>query len=616
MNKKITALCIALFSATVSFGQFFVQTTYRGAFGPEGTYDWTKGWTEFDPEFATYPSTNKTVSTDITSNTTWSTGDVVLLQNKIYVKNGATLTIEPGVIIRGDKATEGTLIITKGSKIMASGTPGKPIVFTSNLSEGSRAPGDWGGIIVLGNAVNNQGTAVVEGGLDATDAAYGGSNDADNSGVLQYIRIEFAGIAFQPDKEINSLTLGSVGSGTTIDHIQCSFGGDDSFEWFGGTVNLKYIISYRTVDDDFDSDFGFSGKIQFGLIVRDPDLADQCTCSTSEGFESDNDGSGTAATPQTSAVFSNITLIGPYRGSTSNSIDSKFKRALRIRKNSGISVFNSVFTDFPTGLHIDGTASETNAQAVNGLVFANNTLAGMGSGKNLQVNSGSTFGIAAYFAANNNDSVASSTSLMFVNAYPDLDVAPSYMLKSGSPLLTGASFSNTTKFGTVVACALDITAPTVVSDTNNAGLGSITASVASANGTITYVWNHSASATSSSATGLTAGSYTVYAIDALGCVDSVQATVGNVTGINDESISQFNINPNPVIDVLNIKFNSTSNTAFVKVVSITGQIVYSEVMNSNGSFKKSIDMTNLRSGVYFVQILSDNSIITKKVVRN
>lgn len=449
--KKVYLFILMAMATLGSNAQFFQGTAYKGAFGPAGSTDWTSGWANWDPENTAYPATTSEVNTDITSNTTWATGSVILLKNKVYVTNGATLTIQPGVIIRGDKATEGTLIISRGSKIMAAGAASSPIVFTSNFdNDGSRAPGDWGGLILLGSAVNNQGMVVVEGGLDPVKAEYGGTNDNDNSGVLQFVRIEFAGIAFQPDKEINSLTLGSVGSGTTIDHIQCSFGGDDGFEYFGGTVNAKYLISYRMIDDDFDTDFGFRGNIQFGLIVRDPDLADQCSCSTSEGFESDNDGSGTAATPQTSAVFSNITEIGPYRGSTSNAIDAKFKRALRIRKNSSISVFNSVFTDWPTGLHIDGTASESNA--TNGtLKFKNNVLAGMGT--DLQVNSGSTFDINTFFTSNNNSSLTNATDAMFVSPYPDLlaipVATPDYRLQSGSPLATGADFSDS-KFGTVI----------------------------------------------------------------------------------------------------------------------------------------------------------------------
>ncbi len=438
MKKLYTFLTASLFSITL-IAQNFTPTSYLGAFAPAPAAAWTDSWTNWDPQSVAYPSTNTTVNSDITSNTTWTTGTVVLLQNKVYVTNNAVLTIQPGVVIRGDKATEGTLIISRGSQIQAQGTVANPIVFTSNFSSGSRAPGDWGGLIILGNATNNQpgGTAVIEGGLDTLKAQYGGSNDQDNSGVLSYVRIEFGGFPFQPDKEINGLTMGSVGAGTTINNIQVSFANDDAFEWFGGTVNCYNLVSYCTVDDNFDSDNGFRGHCQFLLSVREPSLADQCTCSTSEGFESDNNAGGTVATPITGAVFSNVTDIGPYRGSTSNSIDAKFKRALRIRRNSSISIFNSVFTDWPTGLHIDGTSSEANAIAST-LVFKNNVFAGMGA--NTQVNSGSTFDITNFFTSNSNTSYPNATDVQFTNPY-DFSIND-FRPQAASPLASGADFSH------------------------------------------------------------------------------------------------------------------------------------------------------------------------------
>jgi len=244
--------------------------------------------------------------------------------------------------------------------------------------------------------------------------------------------------------------LGSVGSSTEIDHIQVSFCNDDSYEWFGGTVNAKYLIAYRGVDDDFDTDNGYRGKVQFGLIVRDPQLADQCNCSTSEGFESDNDASGTDSQPKTAAVFSNITVVGPYRGSLTNTIDGKFRRALRIRRNSSISVFNSVFTDFPTGIFIEGSKSSANAKATNGLVFANNTFAGMKT----NLTADTSLDVKSYFLSNKNDTLASTANL-FVNPYPSLDQEADYRLPAGSPLLSGADFSNTVKLGSVIGVGVE-----------------------------------------------------------------------------------------------------------------------------------------------------------------
>jgi len=321
----------------------------------------------------------------------------------IYVEDGVTLTIEPGTVIKGtnvsydgtDAATGSSLIVKRGGKLMAEGTREQPIVFTSNAPKGQRQASDWGGIILCGKARNNQGEMLIEGGVDAY---HGGDDDNDSSGKLRYIRLEFGGYPYAADTEINGLTMGSVGRGTTIEYIQVSYCGDDSFEWFGGSVNCKYLIAYHGWDDDFDTDNGFSGKIQFALGVRDPKIAD---VSNSNGFESDNDNPGSAQTPFTTAVFSNVTIIGP-RGQDANFKNSNtdyitgynwgttttaafpiktgiFQAAVQIRRNSRISVFNSVFTGYPVGLLLDKQRGDTHGAATRGdLVLKNIHMAGMG----------------------------------------------------------------------------------------------------------------------------------------------------------------------------------------------------------------------------------------------
>ena len=189
-----------------------------------------------------------TVSGDISANTTWTSNNIYLLSGFVYVTNNAELTIEPGTVIKGDKATKGSLIITRGSKIWADGTSSAPIVFTSNEPVGTRTYGDWGGLIVLGKASINDpaGEKVIEGGVDPVKGLYGGTDDADNSGTLRYVRIEFPGIAFQPNNEINGLTLGGVGNGTTIDYVMVSFSGDDAFRmlWWYGEREAPDLLPY------------------------------------------------------------------------------------------------------------------------------------------------------------------------------------------------------------------------------------------------------------------------------------------------------------------------------------------------------------------------------------
>jgi hypothetical protein len=176
-----------------------------------------------------------TLSGEITGSVSLSNDTIYIIEGFVYIKDGGLLFIEPGTILRGDKDSKGTLICTKTGILLAQGTPEQPIVFTSNEPEGTRAAGDWGGVIILGEAPINVpgGTAIIEGGIDTPDGdgEYGGANSADVSGGLQYVRIEYAGIAFTPGNEINGLTLGGVGNATLIDHVMVSYSGDDSLNF-------------------------------------------------------------------------------------------------------------------------------------------------------------------------------------------------------------------------------------------------------------------------------------------------------------------------------------------------------------------------------------------------
>lgn len=395
---------------------------------------------------------NLILSGKITSNTTLKANKIYKLRGLVYVTNGATLTIEPGTKIVGEADKNGALIITRGSKIMAEGTAANPIIFTSEKPSPKR--GDWAGVVILGNAPTNasfggaNGVGEIEGGINNSEGLglYGGTNAADNSGVLKYVRIEYAGYAFLPDKEINGLTFGGVGSGTTVDYVEVAYANDDSFEWFGGTVNCSHLISYKGLDDDFDTDNGFSGKVQFGIAVRDSQVAD---VSGSNAFESDNDANGSTLNPQTSATFSNMTIIGPINSAASGSINALFQNALQIRRNSSISVFNSVFTGFPVGLFIDATkGSPTDNNIVgNKLFFENNVLAGMQTPLKFgpSTSTPTTYTLAdltTWFNAKGNTILASTADVKLANAWAPAGTTPNFTPGSGSPLLTGGAFTN------------------------------------------------------------------------------------------------------------------------------------------------------------------------------
>jgi hypothetical protein len=396
-------------------------------------------------EVLVVPSTGQviTVSGDITSNTKWYGNAKYLLSGFVYVKNNATLTIEPGTIIKGISGTKAALIIEKGSKIMAQGTAANPIVFTSDKPKGQRSYGDWGGLVICGQAPTNKhdgsiaNNGVAEGGIGST---YGGSVSNDNSGILQYVRIEFPGIGLTAtaNSEINGLTLYSVGSGTTIDHVQVSYSGDDSYEWFGGTVNAKYLVALRGWDDDWDTDNGFVGKVQFFVSLRDPASADQ---SSSNGFESDNDADGSTLAPFTAPIFVNGSVFGP-KVNTSTTINSLFAHAMQLRRGSRISIYNTVFAGWPYGLFIDGASGDSPAQATNNVLQIENcVMSGMGS--NYKTNGTSLQTPDVWFTATaRNNSVFATNDLINVTNPFNL-TSPNFLPATGSPLFTGASFTNT-----------------------------------------------------------------------------------------------------------------------------------------------------------------------------
>ncbi len=390
MKKKILSILpLLLFTVLIVNAQ--EPTTYRGAFAPAPVAQWTDNWANFNPNNTPYgtglPVATKTgvLGNFATPSTiTWVKDSVYLLQGPVYLDSLCTLIIQPGTIIKGDQAVViSSLIIQRGATLIANGTPCEPIVFTSSRAAGARVAGDWGGVTLLGRARTNQGTNVNIEGIGTTEprARYGGLIDTDNSGSLKYVRIEFAGYPLTPGNELNSLTMGGVGSGTTIDYVQVSFANDDSYEWFGGSVNCKHIIAYRGLDDDFDTDFGYSGLVQFGLAIKDPALSDG---SLSEGFESDNNNFNSpnfTGTPQTNARFYNITQIGAYRcgnnlGGITNptSPTNAHRRGARIRRNSSISIFNSILMNNFNGLFIENAPTQANFTAGT-LQFKNNIIA-------------------------------------------------------------------------------------------------------------------------------------------------------------------------------------------------------------------------------------------------
>lgn len=431
-----------------------------------------------DPTPTPTPSTPTTrevveVTGSLTGTNEWTNNKIYRLNGFVRVQDGAVLNIQAGTVIYGDYESKGTLVVQMGGTINAIGEPNRPIVFTSEKSPGLRQPGDWGGVVLCGRAYNNVpgGTAELEGGYGAF---HGGTNDDDNSGTLRYVQINFAGIPINPNEEVNSLTMGSVGRGTTIEFVQCAYGLDDAFEWFGGTVNAKHLVAYRGLDDDLDVDLGYTGNVQFALCIRGASLADQ---SGSNGFEVDNNGQGNDNLPYTAGTFSNISIIGPKK-TRETPISLQFQHCAQLRRNSRLKIHNTFMTGYPDGLFINGSASAAAATAGDlqvrnvvlagvdnwggngwgsaGTVFTNAPANGAQHPNNPRGNALKTdadgFDVAAWYGT-------SSFNNQLLDKWEDAGIdggifdlgTPSVLPVAGSILLNGASFTGLPSFFDVVS---------------------------------------------------------------------------------------------------------------------------------------------------------------------
>jgi len=293
---------------------------------------------------------------NITANTTFTAGKTYVIpqRKQLFVEPGATLTIEPGTVIKGEQGS--VLVITRGAKILAAGTAAKPIVLTSAQDDDKKTPGFWGGLLVLGAAPINTNRDPVDptkSRLEATfeaftsampEGLFGGSDPHDNSGTLTYVRIEFAGFNFVADREFNNLTLCGVGDGTTIDYVQVHGGSDDGVEFFGGTVNVKHLVSSQNQDDGFDTDNGWVGKAQFVIVqnVSHPATLPEA----SNGYESDNHADPATSyvlEPRTEPTIYNVTLIGDHAYAGVKSFAAVFRRG------TAGHYFNHIWYGFPQG---------------------------------------------------------------------------------------------------------------------------------------------------------------------------------------------------------------------------------------------------------------------------
>ena len=322
-------------STTTTNGQGGSTTNNQGGGGEGGS-----GGSTVTSTAATCPGgPTAEIPSEVKDDTTLTADKCWVLKGITYVSAPAKLTIEPGTTILGDQATLGTLVVKPGAQLIADGTADEPIVFTSQKAPGSRAAGDWGGVVLLGNVPINVpgGKASIEGIPVTPDTQYGGNKADDSSGVIRYVRIEFSGIQLSTNNEVNGLTFGGVGNKTVVDHVMVHDTLDDCFEFFGGTVNAKHLVCAFNQDDGFDWDFGYTGKLQFLALVQDPLFEDD-----TNGFEGDNDADASANTPISNPTIYNVTLCGRKQ-----MVDGPKKQmGMLLRRSTKGKIVNTIVTGF------------------------------------------------------------------------------------------------------------------------------------------------------------------------------------------------------------------------------------------------------------------------------
>jgi hypothetical protein len=318
--------------------------------GIVGESNWFNGWTNFKPKATEYNQATQILTGDIKENTTLTKENVYLIMGTVHVANKATLTIEAGTVIRGDFNSNGTLTITRGSKIIAEGTETNPIVFTSNKPTSERKPGDWGGVILMGDAPINR-----FGGVSASFYEpnplynpFGGPNENSDSGILKYVRIEFAGKKIDSKIALNGLTLAAVGNKTKIEYVQISFSSDDSVEVIGGNVDFNNVISYRANDDDFDYSMGIQSTMNNSIAIRNPYASDNTRSRCFEIDSYDKIENYDSTKKKTYIKLNNVTMTNDEENTM-----GLVKEAISLKTDSFIEVNKCVVAGFSSFIALD-----------------------------------------------------------------------------------------------------------------------------------------------------------------------------------------------------------------------------------------------------------------------
>lgn len=342
-----------VFNITVMAMLVAASATAQQEKGIIGSSNWLNNWTEFKPQNTEYNETNQILYGKITTNTTLLKKNTYLLQGPVYVTNNAVLTIEPGTVIKGDYETNGALVITKGAQIIANGTETDPIVFTSNRPQ--RKPGDWGGVVILGDAPINKfgGTSSIAFELDPSQTIYGGTNPMANSGIMRFLRIEFAGKKIKGYKDYNALSLAGVGSKTVIENVMCSFPQGNAVEILGGDMSVKNMVSLRSTGDDFKFTQGAQVRMDNSLAIRHSYYsgATRSRCLNVTSYDKKDEADFSKGL--TNVVATNCTLVNTTDNLAQDQASGLVKESVFIADNASLALKRSVISGFSPAVILD-----------------------------------------------------------------------------------------------------------------------------------------------------------------------------------------------------------------------------------------------------------------------
>ncbi len=343
-NQKQTNMRKIILGITL----FLVFLTSGQTRGIVGETNWLKNWTNFKPKTTEYNEASSVLAGVITKDMMLYKKNTYLLMGNVYVTKGSTLFIEPGTVIRGDFETGGSLIITKGSKIIALGNETDPIVFTSNKPSSERKPGDWGGVVIMGEATTNNFTGRLNLNIESQYNNYGGGKDENDCGILKYVRIEFAGKKEKNGINTNGLSLAGVGSKSIISNVQVSFCNDDAFGIYGGIIYAENLVSFKNMNTDYNFTEGSQCIITNSLAIKNPysSRAGESRCFEVKSYD-------VASKADLNKRFTNVIANNITMFNESAENNGLIKEAILIKENCSLNISNSVISGFNKSLLFD-----------------------------------------------------------------------------------------------------------------------------------------------------------------------------------------------------------------------------------------------------------------------